>query len=101
LLDSISMMSITLPLVFPVAVSMGWNPIWFAMLVIMAIEIGLVTPPVGLNVYTVKAVAGPEVKMEDLFRAVFPFFILMLIALAILIAFPKISTWLPGLMFKK
>ncbi len=98
LLDSISMLTITLPLVIPVSLKMGWDPIWFAILVIMAIEIGLVTPPLGLNVYTVKAAAGPQYDLEGIFRANFPFFLIMLFTLALIIIFPQISTWLPGLM---
>ena len=98
LLDSISMMTITLPLVMPVSVTMGWDPIWFGVLVIVAIEAGLVTPPLGITIYTVKAVAGPELKLESLFRSVLPFLCIHLMMLAILIAFPKIVTWLPDLM---
>lgn len=100
LIDSISMMLITLPIFFPISQQMGWHPLWFAILVIMAIEAGLLTPPVGLNVYMVKTVAGPDVTVEGIFRAVIPFFGLVLLSLVILAAFPQISTWLPGLMFK-
>ena len=102
--DSISMMSITLPVVHPIIVQMGIDPIYFAMLVIMAIEIGLLTPPVGLNVYTVRSVAtqipeGQDVSLDDIFRGILPFFFLALIALVILILFPPISTFLPTAMF--
>ena len=102
--DSISMMSITLPIVHPVIVGLGVDPIYFAMLVIMAIEIGLLTPPVGLNVYTVRSVAvqmpeGQGLTLEDVFRGIFPFFLMSFVALAILILAPPISTFLPDKMF--
>ena len=98
--DSISMMSITLPIVHPIIVGLGIDPVYFAMLVIMSIEIGLITPPVGLNVYTVRSVAvqmpeGESIRLEDIFKGILPFFFLSIVALIILIAFPEISTWLP------
>ena len=102
--DSISMMSITLPIVHPIIVGLGIDPIYFAMLVIMSIEIGLITPPVGLNVYTVRSVAvqmpeGADITLENIFRGILPFFFLSIVALIILIAVPKISTYLPYTMF--
>ncbi len=102
--DSISMMSITLPIVHPIIVQLGIDPVHFAMLVIMTIEIGLLTPPVGLNVYTVRSVAsqipeGGDVSLHDIFWGILPFFILSFVALAILILVPSISTFLPRAMF--
>jgi tripartite ATP-independent transporter DctM subunit len=95
-LDSISMLSITIPVFYPAVQAMGIDPMWFAMVVILAIHVGLITPPVGLNVYAVKGVAEPDVTLEDIFRGTMPFFIMMLLALAIIIAFPILSTWLPA-----
>ena len=102
--DSISMMSITLPIVHPIIVGLGIDPVYFAMLVIMSIEIGLITPPVGLNVYTVRSVAvqmpeGKDLTLENIFRGILPFFFLSIVALIILIAVPPISTFLPNQMF--
>ena len=102
--DSISMMSITLPIVHPIIVGLGIDPIYFAMLVIMSIEIGLITPPVGLNVYTVRSVAvqmpeGKDLTLEDIFKGILPFFFLSIVALIIMIAVPPISTFLPSKMF--
>jgi TRAP-type C4-dicarboxylate transport system permease large subunit len=102
--DSISMMSITLPIVHPIIVGLGIDPVYFAMLVIMAIEIGLITPPVGLNVYTVRSVAvqmpqGQNLTLESIFKGILPFFFLSIVALIILIAIPPISTFLPSKMF--
>ena len=98
-LDSISMLSITLPIIIPVVNAMHINPIYFAMVVILSIEAGLLTPPVGLNVYAAKGVAEPDVNLEDIFFGSAPFFFMMIISLAIMIAFPWLSTVLPSLMF--
>ena len=95
-LDSISMLCIMIPLVSPVVEGMAIDPIWFAMVVIMAIEVGLITPPVGLNVFVTKGVAEADVSLEDIFSGVLPFFFLMLLTLVLVIAFPVFSTWLPS-----
>jgi C4-dicarboxylate transporter, DctM subunit len=97
-LDSISMLSITIPLFNPVLPKMGIDPFWYAMVVIMAIEIGMITPPVGLCVYGAKAVAEPDVTLEDVFGGMMPFFWASMIALIIMIAFPQLSLILPALM---
>ena len=102
--DSISMMSITLPIVHPIIVGLGIDPIYFAMLVIMAIEIGLITPPLGLNVYTVRSVAvqmpeGRDITLESIFSGILPFFVLSVVALIILLLVPSISTYIPSQMF--
>jgi TRAP-type C4-dicarboxylate transport system permease large subunit len=99
LLESISMLSITIPLIYPVLKMMGIDPIYYAVVVIVAIHIGMITPPVGLCVYGAKAVAEKDVSLEDIFRGVIPFFLVSLLALLIFILFPKLSTFLPNLVF--
>lgn len=98
-LDSISMLTITIPLLHPVLGRMGIDPIYYAVVVIVAIEIGMITPPVGLCVYAAKAVAENDVTLEDIFRGSLPFFIVSMIALMIFILFPPLSTFLPARMF--
>jgi TRAP-type C4-dicarboxylate transport system permease large subunit len=98
-LDSISMLSITLPLLSPMVKAMGIDPIFFGMIMIMAIEAGLITPPVGLNVYATKGVAEADVTLEDIFIGSFPFFLFFLISIPLMIAFPWIITFLPGKLF--
>ena len=101
-LDSISMLSITIPLFNPVLPKMGIDPFWYAMIVIMAIEIGMLTPPVGLCVYGAKAVAEPDVTLEDIFAGMMPFFWASLAALVIMVAFPgSVSFCLPDKMRKR
>lgn len=97
-LDSISMLSITIPILNPVIHAAGFDPIWYAVVVIMAIEAGLITPPVGLNVYGAYAVAEPDVRLEEIFIGVIPYLIAVWVAIAILIFFPDLSTFLPRLM---
>jgi len=97
-LDSISMLSITLPVLFPVTNAMGINPIYYAVVVVMTIEAGLITPPVGLNIYAVKGVAEGDISLEDLFIGAFPFLVMMIIGIFVFIAFPALSIWLPDLM---
>jgi len=97
-LDGISMIAITTPLIYPAIKLMGIEPIWYAMCVILAIHVGLVTPPVGLNVFAVKGVAEADVSLEDIFIGALPFFAMMVVALAIIIAFPVLSQFLPSLM---
>jgi len=92
------MMLITLPVVFPVILGLGYNPIWFGVLVVKFNELGLITPPVGVNVYVIKGVSPPGISLEDVFRGCIPFLITELVTLVILIAFPIISLWLPSMM---
>jgi tripartite ATP-independent transporter DctM subunit len=99
LLESISMLSITIPLIYPILGPMGIDPIWYAVVVVVAIHIGMITPPVGLCVYGAKAVAEKDVSLEDVFKGVAPFFLVSLLALLILIFIPGLSTFLPNLVF--
>ncbi len=100
-MDSLSMCSITLPVVIPVARTMGIDLMWLAVVSILAIEVGLLTPPVGLNVYAAKGVAEPDVSLEEVFSGSMPFFFMMLTVLVLLILFPPLSTTLPALMMGK
>ncbi|CCK79936.1 MULTISPECIES: TRAP transporter large permease [Desulfobacula] len=98
-LDAVAILCITLPVVFPVIVHLGFNPIWFAIIVIKVTEIGLVTPPVGMNVYVAASAAEGQVSLTDVFKGIAPFIFCDIFILALLIAFPQIALFLPGLMF--
>lgn len=100
-LDSISMLCITIPIFNPIVAAAGMNPIWYAVIVVMSIESGLITPPVGLNVYGAYAVAEKDVTLENIFLGVMPFFVTVWVTIVLLIFFPVISTWLPELMLGK
>ena len=96
-LDSLSMLLITLPLFFPLVKSMGFDPIWFGILVVCVVEIGLITPPVGMNLFVIAAVV-PGMPLKTVISGVTPFIFADLVRLAVLVAFPAISLWLPSLM---
>jgi len=93
-LDAIGMMMLTLPIVFPAVVALGYHPIWFGIIVVKMCEICLITPPVGLNCYIVNSVA-PDISLEDVFRGIIPFVAMDILTVGVLIAFPQIITFLP------
>ncbi len=98
LIDSISIMLILLPIALPVAEAAGFDRIWFGVLTVVAVEMGLLTPPFGLSVYTIKsAMDDPDLSVGQIFRGALPFVAAMIVALAILVAIPEISTWLARL----
>ncbi len=96
-LEGFAMLVLTLPIFFPIITGMEIDPIWFGVLVVLSLEMGLISPPVGLNVFIVKSVA-PNVPLGQIFIGVILFWIMMLVTLAILIAFPQISLFLPDTM---
>jgi C4-dicarboxylate transporter DctM subunit len=97
-LDSISMMILTLPFVVPIIEAQGLSLVWFGVIMCMVVEIGCITPPMGLNVYVMKAAMGDSIELTEIFAGALPFVILMLIVVYILYAFPIIALWLPSLM---
>lgn len=96
-LDLIGMMLLALPIIFPAVVALGFDPIWFGVIVVKMGEICLVTPPVGLNVYVVNSVA-PDIPSQEIFMGIIPFLLMDFLTLAILIMFPQIVLFLPSLM---
>ena len=106
-MDAIGMLILTLPVVYPAVVALGYDPIWFGIIVVKMAEICLITPPIGLNCFVVAGVSRDlrdedgnslEVPLQDVFRGIGPFFIADVITVAALLAFPGIITWLPSLM---
>jgi tripartite ATP-independent transporter DctM subunit len=98
LIDPIAIMVMTLPVMFPIMVGVGYDPIWLGVIAIKLAEISLITPPVGLNVYVVRSASPVPLTLEDVFAGVIPFLLLDVITLALLIAFPAIVLFLPNLM---
>jgi len=98
ILDSTSIIILTIPLMHPIAVNLGYDPVWFAIVSILAIEIGLLTPPFGMVVFAMKSAIGKTVQVEEIFAGAMPFIVLLGLSLGIVVAFPKLSTWLPSLM---
>jgi C4-dicarboxylate transporter, DctM subunit len=94
LMDAMAMIILTVPLVFPVVTALGFDPIWFGVVIVMTVELGLIHPPVGMNVFVIKSVIK-DVNMSTIFVGVLPFVLTDIIRLVILVAFPAIATWLP------
>jgi tripartite ATP-independent transporter DctM subunit len=97
LMDAMAMIILTVPIIFPVIVQLGFDPIWFGVIIVMTVELGLIHPPVGMNVFVIKSVVQ-EVSFTTIFKGVIPFVVTDIIRLVILIAFPIIALWLPGRM---
>ena len=102
IIDSISIMLLTVPIFAPIAMQLGYEPIAFAIVGILAIESGLLTPPFGLLVYTVKAAVqdeDPDVSIIDIFKGSTPYWVIILISMILILQFPQIAMFLPSLMF--
>jgi len=96
-MDALALITLTIPIFFPVILSLGFDPIWFGVIIVLVTEMGVITPPVGVNVYVIKGVAG-DVPLETIFRGIFPFLGAIIVNVGILIAFPQIALFLPSLM---
>jgi len=99
LIDSIGLLLLTLPILVPLVNEADINPVWFGIIVIKLLEIGLITPPIGLNVYVINGALNNRVTLPEIFRGITWFLAMDLLTLVILIAFPIISLWLPSLVF--
>ena len=96
-MEELSMILLTVPVFFPLIVHLGLDPVWFGVLIVVVVEIGLISPPVGMNLFVLSTLL-PQVPTRTVFRGVLPFFTMDCVRLAILIAVPSISLYLPGLM---
>src|SRR5512135_2133995 len=94
LMDAMAMIILTVPIIFPVIIHLGFDPIWFGIIIVMTVELGLIHPPVGMNVFVIKSVVK-DVSFATIFKGVIPFVATDLVRLVILIAFPLLATWLP------
>ena len=97
MMDGIAMILITLPIFFPLIQSLGFDPIWFGIIIVIVVEAGLITPPVGLNVFVIKGVAK-DVPMYTIFRGVIPFLLADILLMALLFIWPQIALFLPNTM---
>ncbi len=102
-MDALAFVTLTVPIFFPVIMELGYDPIWFGIIIVMVTEMGVITPPVGINVYVVYGVAknvlDQEIPLEKIFKGIFPFLIAVIVGVIILIIFPKIILFLPQLMY--
>ncbi|WP_217909575.1 TRAP transporter large permease [Desulfosediminicola flagellatus] len=98
-LDDIAILFLCMPIYVPIIKTLGLDPVWFAVLYVMNMQMAYITPPYGLNLFYMKAVAPKEVTLSDIYRSIVPFLALQAIALGLLLAFPEIALWLPSLLF--
>ncbi|WP_394691920.1 TRAP transporter large permease subunit [Hoeflea sp.] len=96
-MEQISMMLLTVPIFFPLAISLGFDPIWFGLVMLLALEISFTTPPFGLLLFVMKGVAPPDTTMREIYLSAFPFMGCSLLLVGLLVLFPKIALWLPSL----
>lgn len=97
-IDALALILLTIPIFYPVVVgTLGYDPIWFGVIIVMVVAMGIITPPVGMNVYIIKGVA-PEVPLEVIFRGIWPFLMALIVCIILLIMFPQIATYLPELL---
>jgi len=95
-MDSMALIVVTIPIFYPVVQKLGFDSIWFGIIVVLVAEMGVITPPVGVNVFVLKVIA-PDVPLENIFKGIFPFLIALIIVTIILMFFPQIATVLPNL----
>ena len=95
-MDSLAMIMLTVPIFYPAVIALGFNPIWFGVIIVLVVEMGVITPPVGINVYVVKGIAD-GVPLETVFKGVWTFILAELVMVAILMLLPQIATFLPSL----
>ncbi len=96
-MEELSMVLLTIPVFFPVIIGLGFDPVWFGILIVTIVEIGMISPPVGMNLFVMNSLL-PQVRLNSIFRGVWPFVMADIVRLGILIAVPAISLWLPGFM---
>jgi tripartite ATP-independent transporter DctM subunit len=97
-MESMTIIMVTLPIYMPIIKTLGFDPLWFGAIMLLMLEMGITTPPFGMILFVVKGVAPPDVTMMDVYKAGFPFLMCDLIVVILLLAFPALALWLPGLM---
>jgi C4-dicarboxylate transporter DctM subunit len=95
-LEEMSMILLTLPIFYPVVTAIGFDPIWFGIVIVLVVEMGMISPPVGITMFVVKGIA-PDISMGTIFKGVLPFWFITIVFAALLVAFPQIALFLPGI----
>lgn len=95
-MDSMGLIVVTIPIFFPIVMKLGFDPIWFGVIMVLVCEMGVITPPVGVNVFVIQGIS-PDVPLESIFKGIFPFLAALIIVTVILVIFPQIATYLPNL----
>jgi C4-dicarboxylate transporter DctM subunit len=97
-MDALALIMLTIPIFFPVVTNLGYDPIWFGILIVLVTDMGVITPPVGINVYVVSGIA-PNVPLESIFKGIVPFLLALIVGTAIIIAIPELILFFPRLMY--
>ena len=97
-IEQTSIVLVTIPIFLPVVHQMGWDPIWFGIIMMVNLEMATITPPFGLSLFVMKGIATKTTTMADIYRAAVPFILINIFLMALIIAFPDMVLWLPGLM---
>lgn len=100
LIDQISIMLIIIPVFLPLATALGMDPVWWSIIMLINLGLGLITPPFGMNLFVVKGISPRDVTMWDIYRGIWPFVVIELVGMSIMILWPAAVTWLPSLMYK-
>ena len=95
-MDAMGLIVVTIPIFFPIVLKLGFDPIWFGVIVVLVSEMGVITPPVGVNVFVIKGIA-PDIPLQKIFRGIFPFLIAIVALTFLLMLVPQIATFLPSL----
>jgi TRAP-type C4-dicarboxylate transport system permease large subunit len=98
-LEGIGMVLITVPVFLPLVVKYGYDPVWFSIIVVIVVELGLIHPPVGMNLFVIQAQA-PDVKITSIYRGVIPFLAAPMVLIVLLFVFPELALWLPRLLYR-
>jgi TRAP-type C4-dicarboxylate transport system permease large subunit len=98
-LEGFAILVLTVPIVFPIMLALGYDPIWFGIFMVIVLEMGLISPPVGINVFVVKGVAE-DVPMGKIFAGILPFWVAMMVCVALIVVFPQIALVLPNTMIR-
>ena len=99
ILDGISIVVMTLPIVLPIIVHAGFDPLWFGIFLVFMVELSQITPPVGFSLFVIQSISGEEISY--ILKATFPFFVIMILIVVVVTGFPEIATWLPHHMIGK
>jgi tripartite ATP-independent transporter DctM subunit len=95
-MDSMALIVVTIPIFYPIVERLGFDPIWFGVLIVLTGEMGVITPPVGVNVFVIKGIT-PDIPLQVIFRGIMPFLLALMVFTLILMAFPQMATFLPNL----
>jgi TRAP-type C4-dicarboxylate transport system permease large subunit len=98
LIDGVSLIIVTTPVVLPTILNLGFDPIWYGILLVLNLEMAVITPPVGLNLYTMKSIMKDRLTMEEIIRGAFPYVLVEMLALLLFIFWPALAMWLPNKM---